>query len=346
MTSMSYREAIRSALHREMERDPNVFVFGLDVDDHKSIYGTTQGLVERFGVKRCFGTPLSEEAMTGMALGAALCGLRPVHVHIRADFLLLAMNQLANMIPLASYLSGGELRAPLVIRAVVGRGWGQGAQHSKSMHSAFAHLPGLKVVMPASPNEAFGLLTSAIRDDGPVLVLEHRWLYDVEGPVDALPDGLPIGPAACVREGKDATVVSTSWMTIEALMAADVLEARGVQLEVVNARTIAPLDDAAIVQSVQRTGRCVIADNDWAHCGFGAELAARVAERCFGALRAPVMRVSWAPTPCPTTRVLEDAFYPNAQHIIRAVELQLGLDPQDLSGVDFYSYENRFKGPF
>jgi pyruvate dehydrogenase E1 component beta subunit len=344
--TLSYRQAINEALVREMDRDESVFVFGLDVDDPKQIYGTTRGLVDRFGARRCFGTPLSEEAMTGMALGAALCGLRPVHVHVRVDFLLLAMNQLANMVSLARYMSAGELCAPLVIRAVVGRGWGQGAQRSKSMQSVFAHIPGLKVVMPASPNDAFGLLTAAIRDDNPVLVLEHRWLYDIEGPVEDLPDGLPIGPAARIREGHDVTVVATSWMTVEALMAAEILAARGVELEILNARTIAPLDDTLILDSCRRTGRCIVADNDWPYCGFGAELSARIHERCFGALRVPVSRIGWAQSPCPTTRTLEDAFYPNALHIIRAAEAQLELAPMDLSGTDFYAGERRFKGPF
>src|SRR3989338_698047 len=183
-SSITFREAVNLALIKEMERDPSVFVFGLDVDDHKRIFGSTHGLVEKFGAERCFGTPLSEDAMTGVALGAAISGLRPIHVHIRADFILLAMNQIGNMMSNLRYMSGGKLRIPLVIRAVIGRGWGQSAQHSKSLHSVFAHIPGLKVVLPSTPQNAYSLLRSAIQDDNPVIFLEHRWLYDVEGEVD------------------------------------------------------------------------------------------------------------------------------------------------------------------
>jgi pyruvate dehydrogenase E1 component beta subunit len=343
---LSYRDALNDALTLEMDRDPNVFVFGLDVDDHKRIFGSTRGLVEKFGPERCFGTPVSEDAMTGLALGAALEGLRPVHVHIRVDFLVLAMNQLANMVSVQRYLSAGRLRVPLVIRAVVGRGWGQSAQHSKSLHAIFAHLPGLKVVMPATPNEARGLLISAIRDDNPVVFLEHRWLYDVEGPVDDGTDGLPLEEPVVLRPGRDATVVATSWMTVEALRAAELLAARGVELEVINARCAAPLHDVLLVESAARTRHCVVADNDWLHCGLSAEIAARVMEKCFGRLAAPVTRIGWPHVPCPTTRCLEDEFYPNAVEIIRAVEAQLGLAPANLSRESFYSYENKFRGPF
>lgn len=344
--TISYREAVNEAHVQEMERDERVFVFGLDVDDHKRIYGSTIGLVEKFGPDRCFGTPVSEDAMTGMALGAALSGLRPIHVHIRVDFLLLAINQIANMITTAKYMSGGDLEVPLVIRAVVGRGWGQSAQHSKSLQSVFAHLPGLKVVMPTTPVDAKGLLAAAIRDDGPVVVLEHRWLYDTKGPV---PEGelvTPLGVARTLRAGRDATVVATSWMAVEALRAADLLAGRGIEIEVIDPRTISPFDADAVVESVEKTGRCVVADNDWSFCGFAAEVAATVAERCFGRLAAPVARIGWAFVPCPTSRDLENHYYPNAGQIVRAVEAQLGVEPMPLEGVDFYTYENRFKGPF
>ncbi len=345
MTTMSFRQAINLALSREMEADPNVFVFGLDVQDHKRLYGTTAGLIERFGPERCFGTPLSEEAMTGVALGAALSGLRPVHVYIRVDFMLLAMNQIANMISSLRYMSGGQLRIPLVLRAVIGRGWGQSAQHSKSLHSVFAHLPGLKVVLAACPQDAYSLLRTAIRDDNPVIVLEHRWLYDVEGEVDETLS-IPLGPPAIRRQGRDLTVVSTSWMNVEAMKAAEVLAKRGVELEVIDARTVTPLEDAPIIGSVRKTGRAIVADYDWTFCGFGAELAARISHECFGFLRQPVERLGFAPVPCPTTRPLENLFYPSAVDLIRTSEWMLGLEEADLSGESFYSYEQKFKGPF
>jgi len=342
----TYRQALRDAIALEMERDPRVVLFGLDVDDHKRIYGSTEGLVERFGPGRCFGTPLSEDAMTGVALGAALSGLRPIHVHIRADFLTLAMNQLINMASIARYMSAGALEVPLVIRAVVGRGWGQSAQHSKSMHSLFAHVPGLKVVMPATPNEARGLLLAAIRDPNPVIVLEHRWLYDVEGSVSDGDEAMPIGPLATLRSGSDVTIVATSWMNVEALRAADLLARRGVEVEVLNARSIAPFDDERLIESVSRTRHCIVADNDWLHCGFSAEISARLMEKCFDRLASPVSRIGWAAAPCPTARSLEDHFYANAATLIREVEKKLGLPAADLSHEEFDSYEHRFKGPF
>ncbi|MDP3723066.1 MAG: transketolase C-terminal domain-containing protein [Candidatus Omnitrophota bacterium] len=342
---MTFRRALSLALEQEMETDPNVFVFGLDVPDHKRIYGSTEGLVERFGKHRCFGTPLSEDAMTGVALGAAISGLRPVHVHIRVDFLLLAMNQIANMISTLRYMSGGTLAIPLVIRAVIGRGWGQSAQHSKSLHSVFAHLPGLKVVMPASPQDAYSLLRASVRDDNPVIFLEHRWLYEVEGEVDEA-RAVPLGSAAVRRSGGAATVVCTSWMVIEAMKAAEVLAKRGIELEVIDVRTVTPLDEQTIVESVKKTRHCLVADYDWTFCGFSAELAALISARCFGELAHPVERLGFAHAPCPTTRPLENLFYPSAVTIIRTVERMLELEETDLAGESFYSYEQRFKGPF
>jgi len=343
---ISYCQALNEAMAQEMERDPAVFVYGIGVPDHKRVFGTTNSLVERFGTERCFDTPLSEDAMTGFGLGAAINGARPIHIHIRVDFLLLAMNQLTNMVSVYRYMSGGKLKVPLVIRAVVGRGWGQGCQHSKSMFSTFAHIPGLKVVMPTTPADAKGLLISAIRDDNPVVFIEHRWLYWQKGEVPEEPFTIPIGQTNILREGADITVVATSWMNTEAIMASKILAKRNVSVEIVDPRTIAPLDDEPIIQSVNKTGHCIVAENDWVYCGLGAELAAVVSEKCFGNLKSPVARIGFAHTPCPTARHLENEFYPNAVAIIRTVEKKLGLSQTDLDGEDFYSHENRFKGPF
>ena len=342
---MQYREALAQAQADAMTEDPNVFVFGLDVPDFKSIFGSTKGLLEKFGPKRVFGTPLSEDAMTGVALGAALSGLRPIHVHIRVDFLLLGMNQIANMISTMRYMSGGKLKVPLVIRAVIGRGWGQGPQHSKTLHSFFAHIPGLKVVMPSSTQDAYSLLRSSIADDNPVICIEHRWLYDVTGPVDKSVR-VPLGKAGILREGKDVTLVSTSWMAVEAIQAADILARQGIKAEVIDVRSIYPLDTETIINSVRKTGNCVIADYDWVFCGFSAELAAQISHSCFGTLKSPVERIGFEHVPCPTTRPLENLFYPSAEHIVRATEKMLHLKATDLSGDKFYTYENKFKGPF
>lgn len=343
---ITFEKAVNEAIVQEMERDKRVFLFGLDVTDHKKIFGTTAGL-EKFGSDRFFGTPLSEEAMTGAALGAAISGLRPIHVHIRVDFLLLAMNQLANMVAATSYTSAGKLKAPLVIRAVIGRGWGQGPQHSKSLQSLFAHIPGLKVVMPARPYDAKGLLISAIRDNNPVIFLEHRWLHYIEGDVPSSSYTVPLGEPDVLRRGKDITIVATSWMNVEAVKAAEILSRlHGITAEIVDARTIYPLNDEPIIKSVKKTGHCIVADYDFEFCGFSAEVAARVSEKCFKALKSPVKRIAFPQVFAPTTRPLENKFYPNAVTIIREVEKKLGLKEADLQSEDFYSWENKFRGPF
>ncbi len=343
---ITFEKAINEAIISEMKRDKRVFLFGLDVTDHKRIFGSTQGL-EIFGNERFFGTPLSEDAMTGVALGAAINGLRPIYVHIRVDFLLLAMNQLVNMVATASYGSAGKLKAPIVIRAVIGRGWGQGFQHSKSLQSVFAHIPGLKVVMPSRPHDAKGLLISAIRDNNPVIFLEHRWLYWTEGDVPLSSYTVPLGKSHILRAGRDVTIVATSWMNVEASKAAEILsEKHGVEAEIIDVRTIYPLDEVPIMKSVTKTGQCIVADYDWEFCGFSAEIAARVAEKCFNRLKSPVKRIAFPHVLTPTTRPLENAFYPSAVTIIREVEKKLGLKRADLRGENFYSWENRFKGPF
>lgn len=344
---ISYRQAINEALTEEMERDSSVFIYGIDVGDHDCIFKTTAGLKEKFGSGRCFSTPLCEDTLVGFGLGAALNGLRPINVHMRVDFLLLAMNQLMNMAANFRFGSGDKLKTPLVIRTIIGRGWGQSYQHSKSLQSFFAHIPGLKVVMPTTPSDAKGLLISAIRDDSPVIVMEHRWLYDAVGEVPAPQEPIPIGLSRVLKKGSDITIVGTSWMNIEALKAAEVLEKhQGINIEVIDPRTVSPLDDSLMVQSVKKTGHCIVADYDWLNCGFSAEIATRVYEKCFNHLKSPVKRIGFAETHCPCSRPLENMFYPTAIDIIRAVEEKLGLSETNLSGESFYSYENKFRGPF
>jgi pyruvate dehydrogenase E1 component beta subunit len=342
---MAFPEAINLAMTREMEADPNVFAFGIDLQDHKRTFGSGRGMVEKFGIERYFGSPLSEAAATGIAIGAAGCGLRPIHVHARADFALLSMNQLVNMASNKSYYSNGKFKVPLVVRAIIGRSWGQGAQHSKSLHSVFAHFPGLKVVLPSNPQDGYGLLRAAIRDDNPVIFLEHRWLYDLVGEVDENLE-VPLGQCRVQCEGTDITIVSCSWMTVEATQAARILSENEISAEVVDVRTAAPLDSKTITESVRKTGRAIIADNDWTTCGLSAEISAQITESCFDRLKAPPLRIGFAPVPCPTTRPLENLFYPSAREIVRAAEKLLGLPEIDLSGESFNEYERRFKGPF
>jgi len=345
--SITYCEAINEALHQEMARDKNIFIYGIGVPDHNNIFGSTKGIKEAFGGNRCFDTPLSEDAMTGFGAGAAINGLIPIHIHIRVDFLLLAMNQLANIISSARYLSGGQIKVPMVIRAMIGRGWGQGSQHSKTMHSVFAHIPGLKIVMPTTPRDAKGLLISAIRDGNPVLVFEHRWLYWQKGEVPEESFTIPIGEPNLIRKGKDLTIIATSWMVVEAMHAAEILNKNhGIEVEIVDPRTISPFDYTILIDSVNKTKKCIIADNDWVYCGFGAEIASTLSEKCFDNLELPISRIGFAYVPCPTARHLENEFYPNAKTIIRKIEEKLNLSPTDLSDEEFFSHEKKFTGPF
>lgn len=343
MNNYTYREAINKAIIQEMKRDSDVFLYGIDVADHKATFGTAEGVLREFGPSRCFSTPLAEDSMSGFGLGAALNGLRPINVHMRVDFLLLCLNQIGNMISSYYYGSNGSFKVPMVIRAIVGRGWGQAFQHSKSLTSIFAHFPGIKVVLPATPDEAFGLLVSAIRDDNPVLVIEHRWLYDVIGEVSENP--MVLDKARCLREGSDITIIATSWMNVEAMKAAEILAKRGIEVELINA-CCATFLDSSLVKSVKKTGRCIVVDNDWLHCGLSAEISSYVYENTVGILRGSIPRIGFAPVPCPCSRPLESKFYPNAINIVREVEKSLGLSETDISGECFFSYEEKFKGPF
>lgn len=343
---ISYRNAINHALHQEMERDNSIFTYGIDVADHKRIFGSTADLLERFGPQRVFSTPLSEEGLLGFGLGAAINGLRPINVHIRVDFLLLAINQLVNMVASYHYGSGGKIKVPLVIRAIIGKGWGQAYQHSKSLQSFFAHIPGLKVVMPTTPSDAKGLLISAIRDNNPVVVLEHRMLYEVEDqvPIDAIPT--PLGKGQIVKKGKNITIIATSYSVVSAVKVAEILEKRGVSVEVVDPRSIFPLDEDLLIKSVEKTGHCIISDYDWTFCGFSAEIATRIYDKLSHKLKSEIIRLGFAPTHCPSSRPLENEFYTDSIDLIRAVEKKLKLKEMDLSKETFYSYENKFTGPF
>jgi pyruvate dehydrogenase E1 component beta subunit len=298
-----------------MEADPSVFVFGLDVDDHKAIQGSTRGLVDRFGPERVFGTPLSEDAMTGVAIGAAMAGMRPIHVHIRMDFLMLCMNQLINIAAKAHYMYGGAVRVPLVIRAMIGKSWGQGAQHSQGLHAMFMHVPGLKVVAPSNAHDAKGCLIAAIRDPNPVIFVEHRLLYNTQAETPELPYEVPFGHARVLRQGDAITLVGISHMVEECLRAHQLLENVGISAEVIDPISLAPLDMDTILLSAKRTGRLLVADNAWTNCGASAEIIARAAEQD---VAVQARRLGFAPTTCPTTPTLEQAFYSDAKSIAAA----------------------------
>jgi pyruvate/2-oxoglutarate/acetoin dehydrogenase E1 component len=315
---LSYVEAVREATTQEMARDSSVILFGQGVDDPKATQGTTRGLAEAFGPERVFDTPLAEDAMTGVAIGAALAGLRPVHVHIRMDFLLLAMNQLVNVAAKTHYMYGGQLSVPMVVRAMIGKSWGQGAQHSQGLYSYFMHVPGLKVVAPTTPYDAKGCLIAAIRDNNPVIYVEHRLLHFQKGPVPEVTYPVEPGRARVVVPGRDVTLVGISYMQQECLRAQVYLEEMGLAAEVIDPIWLSPLDIGTIVESVRRTGHLVVADNCWVTCGASAEIVAQVMERLQAERPVRVQRVGFAPVTCPPTPSLEQLFYPNARTIAAA----------------------------
>ncbi|MFQ5353988.1 MAG: alpha-ketoacid dehydrogenase subunit beta [Thermodesulfobacteriota bacterium] len=318
----TYRDAILEATQGCMETDKNVFVLGEGVDDVGGVFGTTKGLVDIFGAERVIDTPLAENGITGVAMGAALTGMRPLLVHMRVDFLPLSLDQIANHAAKWSYMFGGNASVPLTIRAITGRGWGSAAQHSQALQAVFAHFPGLKVVMPATPYDAKGLLITSLYDNNPVLFLEHRWLYDLRGHLPAEMYRVPIGKAVVRREGKDVTIVAISQMVVMAMDAAEALEKEGISCEVVDLRSIKPLDKGLIRASVQKTGRLVVADTAWKEFGVSAEILALVLEdhATFRALKAPAERVALPDVPTPASNVLEEAFYRGPEDIIEAVK--------------------------
>lgn len=316
---IQYWQAISEALIQCMERDEGVFIMGLGVDDPKGIFGTTLEAYKRFGKKRVFDTPVSENAMTGCAIGAALAGMRPVMVHARNDFMYYCMDQLCNHAAKWHYMFGGLMKVPITVRAIVGRGWGQGAQHSQSLQAIFSHIPGLKVVVPSTPYSVKGLLMASIEDDSPVIFIEHRRLYDHTGAVPEGPYTLPIGRGAIVRMGKDITVTAVSYAVWDAIKAAIALKEDGIDVEVIDLRSLKPLDENLILDSVKKTGRLVVADTSWKSYGISAEISALVAEKAFEYLKAPIQRVALPDIPAPTSVALERVFYPGPLNIISAV---------------------------
>jgi len=322
---LSYVAAIREALELALSRDERVFVMGQGVDDPVGMFGITLDLHKKYGEDRVFDTPLSENALTGVATGAALTGMRPIYMHNRPDFLLLAMDQIVNHASKWSYMFGGRIHVPIVIWAAVGRGWGGAAQHTQTLQSLFMHVPGLRLVMPSRPYDAKGLLITSIADNNPVIIIEHRWLFRQTGYV---PEGLytiPFGRGVVRRPGKDITIVAISYMVIEALSAAQELQAQNIDVEVIDPRTLKPLDEEIILSSVKKTGRLIVADTGWKTGGVGAEIAALVAEKGFEYLKAPVRRLASPDIPTPASYTLEAKFYPGKADIVSHCKEILGI---------------------
>jgi acetoin:2,6-dichlorophenolindophenol oxidoreductase subunit beta len=340
---ISYAQAISEALVQGMDADPNVFLFGLGVDDCKGIFGTTIEATKRFGASRVFDVPACENALTGIAVGAALNGKHPILVHARHDFMFLALDQMINNAAKWKYTYAGASSVPVTIRAIVGKGWGQGPTHSQNLQAVLAHFPGLIVAVPSNAYDVKGITLEALHQKSPVVIIEHRSLYDHKMTVPKEPYRLVFGHSRISREGRDVTVVATSSMVPEALRAAYILAEFDIQLEVIDPVTIQPLDQEAIFNSVKKTGRLICADGDWLNCSFASEVAARVADLAFYDLKAPIKRIGWPDCPCGVSRTLEEAFYPTYKNIIKAV-LEI-LDKRELK-IPEVEIKDTFVGPY
>ncbi len=316
-TQLSFAQSINAALRQALELDPGVFVCGIGADTPAGIFGTTKGLVDRFGTKRVFDTPIAEAGLTALAAGAANAGLRPVIIHQRLDFMLYSVDQVVNWMAPWRFMSGGRAKMPVTIRAIIGKGWGQGPQDTKSLHTWFAHVPGLQVVMPASPSDAKGLLLSSIMSDDPTLFIEGRSLFSMQEDVPDAPYFIRLGEALVRRAGKDVTLVSMGSMVPVALQAADTLSKANIDAEVVDLRCLMPLDITSIITSVKKTGRLVVAEPGWRMYGAAAEIIATVVET-LGEMRSRPRRVAWPQSAVPTSSKLEEQFYPTSDDIVDA----------------------------
>ncbi|MBV1900827.1 MAG: alpha-ketoacid dehydrogenase subunit beta [Kordiimonadaceae bacterium] len=343
--TISYGQALHEALTQEMEQDKSVFVMGQGVDDAIGQYGTTLDLHKKFGADRNFDTPIAEDAMTGVAIGAALAGMRPVHVHQRMDFLMLCMNQLINMAAKYHYVSDGQMTVPMVVRTSIGRSWGQGPQHSQAPYAAFMHVPGIKILAPTTPHDAKGGLIAAIRDNNPVIFIEHRLLFANKGVVPTDPYEIEIGKARVLREGTDITLIGMSYTVTDCLRAATLLAEVGISAEVIDLLSLAPLDMDTITKSVKKTGRLITVDNSWASCGAGAEIISRLFEaQSQNSFQAA--RMGFAPTTCPTTRNLEDVFYPSPTSVAEKAATLCGIEASTLPTAGEQKELEEFRGPF
>ncbi|MEQ9489818.1 MAG: thiamine pyrophosphate-dependent enzyme [Alphaproteobacteria bacterium] len=326
---MSFAEAVCDGLGVSIDRDPSVYLMGEGIDDPSAFWGTTRGIAERFGPEKVVEMPISELGMTGVAIGSAMAGARPVINLQRVEFALLAMEQIVNNAGKAFFAGNGHHTAPITVRMIVGRGWGQGPQHAQSLESVFAHFPGLKVILPSFPADAKGMLCAAIADENPVLIIEHRWLHFASG---AVPGGYyenALDGPKRIREGVDVTLVASSFMTLEAVRAAALLDRIGIVVDLIDLRVVRPLNIDPILASVCRTGRLVCVDLGWSLFGVSSEIVAQVAERCFDSLEKPPVRIGPAPYPTPSSRALVETYYPTARSIIESVTALLGTAQSD-----------------
>ncbi len=320
MRTLTYAQAIREAFAQLLATDPRVFIVGQGVWSPWYAGASLRELEKEFGRGRVIDSPISENAVTGAAIGAALAGMRPIVFHPRMDFMLLAVDPIVNQAANWSYIFAGQVPVPIVIRAVINRGGEQGAQHSQALQAMFMHVPGLKVVMPATAYDAKGLLIAAVADGNPVMYIDDRWLYNEPGEVPEEMYEVPLGAAAIRRTGTDVSILATSYMAAQAVQASQILERRGIDAEVIDLRSISPWDRQCVFKSVRKTGCLVIADSAWKSCGVAAELAATVAEEIFDDLKAPIARVCLPDVPAPTSVMLERAYYIGEETVVSAAE--------------------------
>lgn len=319
MKKMSYAEAIREGMSIRMREDPNVLLFGEDVGAFGGCFGVTAGMFDEFGEKRVRDTPISEGAIIGAAVGSAATGLRPIAELMFCDFLTVGMDQLVNQAAKMRYMFGGKISMPMVVRLPAGAGVSAAAQHSQSLEAWVTHVPGLKVVYPSTPQDALGLMLSSIDDENPVMYLEHKAMYTLKGDVDSLAP-IPLGKGDIKRAGTDVTVIATGKMVHEALSAAKTLEESGISVEVLDPRSLYPLDKELIFQSLRKTHRVVIVTEENRRGSYAGEISAIIAEEMFDLLDAPVVRIGALDTPVPFTPVLEQVYLPNSQDIVRAIQ--------------------------
>ena len=343
---LKYYEAINEALVTAMEKDEQVICYGLGTDDPKGIFGTTLGLQQQFGIDRVFDMPLSENAMTGVAVGAGLNGIRTIMNHQRFDFFLLAMDQLVNNAAKWHFMFGGRNCVPITIRLVIGRGWGQGPTHSQNLQAWFAHVPGLKVVMPTSPRDAKGLLLESIFDDNPVLFIEHRWLHNMEGNVPEGDYRVGIGEANLVEEGMDVTIVSLSYMTVEALRAIQYLKSEGISCDLIDLRSVNPIDWETVFSSVKKTGRIIALDTAWETGCVAGEILARVSMECHDQLKCAPARIALPDIPTPTSWGLTKSYYRGSNDIASKILTMLGRESKKKSFVQNESIPHDIPGPW
>ena len=350
---LSYKEALFNAMQNALKTNQNAIIIGQGVTDHKGIFGTTLGLKDNFGSKRVIETPLAEECITGVCIGASLNGLYPINTHIRADFSLLAFNQIINLAAKYKYMFGGLFEIPMMIRMVVGRSWGQGAQHSQSLQSLFSHIPGLKVIMPSSAHMIEQSYDYAIKNyKNPIISIEHRLMYDLEFKKNSWSDVIGKSPLSSrkVRSGESLTILATSIMVLEAVRASEYLENYGIKCEIIDINSPSHPDEELILESIKKTKHLIIADTSWSQYGVAAEMCRLILENSINILNKPIISLGMQPAPCPTAKSLEDLFYPTVGDIVEAA-IKLSYEdkykdiplPDEKSMADYYK---SFKGPF